>query len=272
MKKIFYLFLILVHPAIAQNWQGKLTYKRILNLFPNSINKDTSGLVSILFFNKTNSYYVYLSSIINGIPPKQNLDSILKNHLNKEADDINDFSISITLKPSYSDDVGEVFAMDFEKRKLEMRQLVNKKGFMSSEPIPSINWKLFNEVKYFSNYKCFKATTTFRGRNYVAWYCPEIPISSGPWKLQGLPGLIFEAKDTDNEVEFVFEAIEIPLKNPLKTFNLMDAPGTWVPFNNFKTIGFSENKMNIKLSGSNSLDENQIKDKSTDYYIEKNYD
>lgn len=55
-----------------------------------------------------------------------------------------------------------------------------------------------------------KATCTFRGREYTAWFCVDIPISNGPWKFGGLPGLILKVYDKDHL--FVFESIEIEKK------------------------------------------------------------
>ena len=52
-------------------------------------------------------------------------------------------------------------------------------------------------------YTCQKATTTFRGRNYTAWFAPEIPSNNGPWKFGGLPGLIL--KISDDKRNFIFE-------------------------------------------------------------------
>ncbi|RQE01044.1 GLPGLI family protein, partial [Prevotella intermedia] len=41
--------------------------------------------------------------------------------------------------------------------------------------------------------ECKKATTNFRGRYWEVWYTEDIPISQGPWKLCGLPGMILKA-------------------------------------------------------------------------------
>ena len=48
-------------------------------------------------------------------------------------------------------------------------------------------------------YPCHKATTHFRGRDYVAWYTEEIPYPYGPYKFGGLPGLITCIYDTQRE-------------------------------------------------------------------------
>src|SRR5690606_30147036 len=71
-----------------------------------------------------------------------------------------------------------------------------------------IDWKLSKDTASFSGIKCKKATARFKGRNWIAWYAPELPFQSGPWKLNGLPGLIIEAYDDKNEVKFQFAGIE----------------------------------------------------------------
>ncbi|HEY1201128.1 MAG TPA: GLPGLI family protein, partial [Niastella sp.] len=60
---------------------------------------------------------------------------------------------------------------------------------------------------------CQKATGHFKGRDYIAWFCPDLPVHTGPWKLNGLPGVIVDARDTKNEVVFKFDGIEktVPL-------------------------------------------------------------
>lgn len=72
-----------------------------------------------------------------------------------------------------------------------------------TENTPAITWTLINENKVINNYPCKKATTTFRGREWVAWYAPTIPINNGPWKFSGLPGLILNICDSTNS--YVFE-------------------------------------------------------------------
>lgn len=78
------------------------------------------------------------------------------------------------------------------------------------DSIPKINWKISDETKKIGNFECSKATATFRGRDYTAWFSLEIPLPYGPWKLQGLPGLILEAYDTNKEIYFYFKSVEYP--------------------------------------------------------------
>ncbi len=87
------------------------------------------------------------------------------------------------------------------------------------ERIPKINWVLKREKKKIGGILCHKATTNFRGRNYIAWYAPSIPSSFGPWKLGGLPGLILQAHDDKQLIIFNFKKILFPSKKKIKGLN-----------------------------------------------------
>lgn len=58
-------------------------------------------------------------------------------------------------------------------------------------------WTIRPDTMTICGYACRKAEATFRGRQWTAWYAPGIPLSIGPWKLNGLPGLIVRADDAD---------------------------------------------------------------------------
>ena len=70
-----------------------------------------------------------------------------------------------------------------------------------------MSWNLENEKKKIDSFECYKANTWFKGRKYIAWYCPQIPIPDGPWKLGGLPGLILEAYDENKDLYFIVKRI-----------------------------------------------------------------
>jgi len=67
--------------------------------------------------------------------------------------------------------------------------------FLVEEDIPSIKWHLEDSTKAIGSLNVNKATCYFRGRHYEAWYCPDIPVPLGPWKFNGLPGLILQISD-----------------------------------------------------------------------------
>ena len=58
------------------------------------------------------------------------------------------------------------------------------------------------------DYECQKAQCYFRGRQWTAWFAPGIPISDGPWKFGGLPGLITEVYDQAKQYYFSIIGLE----------------------------------------------------------------
>lgn len=64
------------------------------------------------------------------------------------------------------------------------------------------NWKIENEIKTINGFNCQKATINTYGRNFIAWYAKEITIPEGPYKFNGLPGLIVELYDEKEYFHF----------------------------------------------------------------------
>lgn len=75
------------------------------------------------------------------------------------------------------------------------------------EEMPVQQWQLQDSTINVLGYECRMATCDFRGRRWTAWYCEDIPLMNGPWKLGGLPGLILKAHDT--KCDYSFECIGI---------------------------------------------------------------
>lgn len=65
-----------------------------------------------------------------------------------------------------------------------------------------INWKLSKEKKRTENYELQKATAFYGGRFWTAWFCKDIQVFEGPYKFNGLPGLIFEVYDDKENYHF----------------------------------------------------------------------
>ena len=59
------------------------------------------------------------------------------------------------------------------------------------------------------------ATSDFRGRHWTAWFATDIPVSDGPWKLGGLPGLILEAYDKGHQYTFTAVGLERVAEEPI---------------------------------------------------------
>jgi GLPGLI family protein len=93
---------------------------------------------------------------------------------------------------------------------LTFHDRVVKSNYEYTEPKKLFNWNITSEKKKVLGFECQKATTTFRGRNYEAWFTSEIPLSEGPYKFNGLPGLITEIKDEKEDYHFTLVGVEKP--------------------------------------------------------------
>ena len=78
---------------------------------------------------------------------------------------------------------------------------------MYTEEFPLQSWKIEPETQIVCGYECQKAVCHWRGRDYVAWFTSAIPVSAGPWKFGGLPGLIMKISDSKND--YSWEAVAV---------------------------------------------------------------
>lgn len=90
-------------------------------------------------------------------------------------------------------------------------------NFAMKLQMPIIVWNILpKEKKIFLGRSCLKATTRFGGRNYTAWFNTDFKTNIGPYKFNGLPGLILDIRDDKNEIIFTATSIE-EIKQPFET-------------------------------------------------------
>lgn len=93
--------------------------------------------------------------------------------------------------------------------------------FRYEEDMPAIEWELTDSATNILGYECQQAKCSFRGREWTAFYCEDIPIMDGPWKLCGLPGLIM--KVADKLGQYKFECIGIK-SNAIRPITIYKVP------------------------------------------------
>ncbi len=75
------------------------------------------------------------------------------------------------------------------------------------EPLDEQVWEIGDSTTTILGYECMVAQANYHGRKWTAWFAPEIPLSFGPWKLHGLPGLILKA-EADNGKTYIATGLE----------------------------------------------------------------
>lgn len=94
--------------------------------------------------------------------------------------------------------------------------------FVYSDSVPTLEWSFNDETTdSIMGYDCSKATVEFAGRNYTAWFTPEIPLPFGPYKFGGLPGLILKLEDAERQ--YIWEAVGFERDNaPIMEYTYCD--------------------------------------------------
>ena len=88
-----------------------------------------------------------------------------------------------------------------------MPRELDSENLYYTENLPLFNWQIGTVSATICGYECIKATCHWRGRDFTAWFTPDIPVEYGPWKFGGLPGLIM--KVSDNDGIYTFEAVAV---------------------------------------------------------------
>ncbi len=156
----------------------------------------------------------------------------LKSFYYEKARDTIIQTISMGEMDNSSSTYNYTYFKDFEKKQIFFnRDYGLKKIIIDSTNV--IKWEVNNNQKKVMGYNCQEATGVFRGRAYKAYFLKDIPISNGPFKFDGLPGLILKVQSDDGSVNI--EAYEIELNQGVKnTFSN--------PFEGKKTATWNEFK------------------------------
>lgn len=108
------------------------------------------------------------------------------------------------------------------KGKLTVYSVITPNYYSYIESGTPINWSFAEDTDTICGYACQKAMGEYGGRTWTVWYSTEIPVSFGPWKLCGLPGLVLAAKDSEGK--HLFKAISF--RKSFTPMNLMPYANT----------------------------------------------
>ena len=116
---------------------------------------------------------------------------------------------------------------NFPKGKITFREYLPFTGcFQYQEDLNTFCWNIECDTMKLNGYTVQKATTYYSGRQWVAWFTEEVPFSDGPYKFNGLPGLIVKISDSQKHYCFELlyietsqkdEKIEFVIENCMKT-------------------------------------------------------
>ncbi|UFH31428.1 GLPGLI family protein [Chryseobacterium sp. C-71] len=89
-----------------------------------------------------------------------------------------------------------IYLKNIDNKKIEYSEYLGGKKYLIEDNLPLFDWKInFKSIKQIANYTCYEAKMNYRGSKIIAFFTKEIPISTGPFKFGGLPGLILEISE-----------------------------------------------------------------------------
>lgn len=188
MKKVLFIYLFALSQSLFAQKMGKATYDFAAKLVASHLPQKGT-----LYFDGKQSLFVWNKGTEPEVIQTQGLpypEVILK------------------------DPEGLQIYKNFSQKQMKMREFAMMEIYVSEEPkMPKFDWKITGKKRKIGDYECQEATTSFRGRDWSVWFATAIPISDGPWKFYGLPGLIIEAEDTKKEFAFRLTSLEYPCQN-----------------------------------------------------------
>lgn len=184
MKALVKLLLLLLPLIVVAQQNNLVEYQFIKKDGFNEIQKE------YLVFNDSDLYYINIKNDENLIFEDPKLDKT-----------------KINFEPIYIDLKRDTLYQN----RLGIKEKNSSKvaWFILAEEKPKLVWEITKESKKILGYTTYKATAKFRGRDYIAWFTPDLSYNYGPWKLNGLPGLILKV---ENDM-FSYEAKRIVLNS-----------------------------------------------------------
>ena len=217
MKKIFCLLLLYPLLILSQDFQGKAYYMSKISI-------DKSWMDNPRFASRSS----YMKDMVKRNTEKDyvlEFNSIESTY--KEVEKLETEGQGYNWMANYvGENIGKIYKNAQDKISINETEMMGK-FFLVTEDLEKTKWKMSGESKKIGQYTCYKATYTkqveekvfsfgswnqtngtnqpkkpkkMRDVEVVAWFTPEIPVSSGPSWYQGLPGLILEVSDDDTKI------------------------------------------------------------------------
>ncbi|KAF0199408.1 MAG: hypothetical protein FD166_531 [Bacteroidetes bacterium] len=90
------------------------------------------------------------------------------------------------------DEPDEQLYFDIKNQKVTEQRDFMSRLFLIESAVDSLSWKLTGNRRDILGYPCMEAFYQKDTVRTVAWFTPSIPVSTGPGKYHGLPGMILE--------------------------------------------------------------------------------
>ena len=168
--------------------------------------KMTDDRLVLLIGKNVSKCYSYYSMQIDTLFSAPNKDEIIRQQINAAIHSKKDWPHKRMKAYVYK---------YFSQNKMVITDGLLLQDYVYEDTLNAQNWILSDSVKYILGYRCQYAHCRYHGHDWGAWFAVDVPVSDGPWKLCGLPGLIIEASSENNYHIFKMVGIEYVQKSPI---------------------------------------------------------
>lgn len=155
-----------------------------------------------------------------------NNDDKISAYFNNDSDDVSQYKYNEHIEKIKKNDVtlvklsdnhygylrNDFFLKNYKDDSLTYNDIISNKKVIISEKINLFDWEIIPDSdSIIMDFKCQKAITKFRGRTYEAYFTNELGTFGGPWKFDGLPGVILSVKSLDDY--FIITPTKIAITN-----------------------------------------------------------
>ena len=184
----------------AQITEGKISFEEKMNLHKRmegeaakfkSMMPEFQSKQMVLFFNAETSLYKDDETAIN------NTGGGFK----RQDADGNEIEIKME-KPKNT-----VFTDIKGQENVEQIDFMGRVFLVVDDEKKQTAWKMGTESKQILGYTCLKATMQDETDTIVAWFTPQIPVSTGPKNFGKLPGMILELDHNNGSQIFLATAV-----------------------------------------------------------------
>lgn len=207
--KFFYLalFLLMASFSVAQSFVVEYDTKLIYKL------GNADSYVGRLFImDNNNSYFELDRTTNNGYIVYKTTEIKATKYKYKEY----------IYKNFSANSLSYIYLHDRNDRKEKYENKEKIQWYELTDTLQPIQWILTGETKEILGLPCQKALGDFKGLRYAAWFTTKVPVSDGPWKFNGLPGLILEVYSSDYKVHIT--ALNIIQNPPKKALDIPPYP------------------------------------------------
>jgi GLPGLI family protein len=209
---IFILSMLLAATLVGQNTSGIIIYDEIMNI------QMDSTIHKVLEDSLKDPQMEQLSVVLEQFSAPQiqkelrftkeesSFKFVTKSQQDQvESDDGNQVFQFVMMVPEE-----DLYINLSEGKVIDQREFLDKK-FLIKYDLDSLDWKLSGKQKTILGHVCFEAILKSELDSLqptTAWFCPSIPVASGPDVYGQLPGIILELTTNNGQLSYVASHIE----------------------------------------------------------------